>query len=435
MEALPTWAQISILVLLLIASGFFSISEISMMALNRYRLKHLVERKNRSAARTSKLLDDTEDLLGTILIGNNVVNAALTALVTALAIRTFGNNDTVVLVATTIVAVAIILFCEIGPKVVGATYPEKIALPASWILAILKTLLHPFVWAANRVVLGALRTFGVNVGRDHQEALSREEFRSIVAESGTLVPSKHRSILLNLFELEEITVDDVMIPRRRIEAIDLASDERTLREQLTTCYHNKLPVYEGDINRIVGILHVRRALSLLQREDFDASHVRELLGKPYFIPSGTPVFKQLQFFQERKARFALVVDEYGDLQGLVTLADIIEEFVGEITSTGPSRESGLQWSENDDVRVDGATPLRELNRQLGLTLPLDGPKTLNGLVLEALQALPEASVSVRFGAVAVEVIHIENRSIRHAVLHRLSLPTDEDDDEPESTRA
>lgn len=418
-EALPAWAQIMILVLLLIASGFFSISEISMMALNRFRLNHLVKQKQRNAMRAARLLEDTEGLLGTILIGNNIVNAALTAIVTALSISYFGNNDTVVLIATTIVAVMIILFCEIGPKVVGATYPERIALPISWLLSGLKIAMLPFVWAANHLVLGLLRLAGVNIGREHEAALSRDEFRSIVAESSTLVPTKHRSILLNLFDLDEITVDDVMIPRRRIEAIDLASDERTLREQLITCYHNKLPVYEGDINRIVGILHVRRALSLLQREDFDASHVRELLGNPYFIPSGTPVFKQLQFFQERKARFALVVDEYGDLQGLVTLADIIEEFVGEITSTGPSREAGLRWSEQNEVRVDGSTPLRELNRQLNLNLPVDGPKTLNGLVLEALQALPEANVSVRFGNVAVEVVHIEDRSIRHAILHRL----------------
>ncbi len=423
MESLPAWAQILILVLLLIASGFFSISEISMMALNRFRLTHLVKQKKRHAARANRLLNDTEGLLGTILIGNNVVNAALTAIVTALAIRYFGNNDTVVLIATTIVAVAIILFCEIGPKVVGATYPEKIALPASGLLAVLKTLFHPFVWAANQIVLGLLRLFGVNIGREHEAALSREEFRSIVAESSTLVPSKHRSILLNLFELDEITVDDVMIPRRRIEAIDLAADHRTLREQLITCYHNKLPVYEGDINRIVGILHVRRALSLLQREEFDADDVREHLGNPYFIPSGTPVFRQLQFFQERKARFALVVDEYGDLQGLVTLADIIEEFVGEITSTGPSREAGLQWGGQNEVKVDGSTPLRELNRQLGLDLPVDGPKTLNGLVLEALQALPEANVSVRFGEIAVEVVQIEDRAIRHAAIRRLNHRT------------
>lgn len=419
MEALPAWAQILILVLLVVASGFFSISEISMMALNRYRLNHLVKEGNSRAVRASRLLDNTEGLLGTILIGNNLVNAALTSIVTALAIASFGNNDSTVLIATTFVAMLIILFCEIGPKVVGATYPERIALPMAAILSVFQTILHPFVWAANRIVLGVLNLVGVPVGGPQETALSREEFRSIVAESSTLVPSKHRSILLNLFELDEITVDDVMIPRRRIEALDLSADARTLREQLTTCYHNKLPVYENDINRIVGVLHVRQALTLLQREDFSADDIREYLGTPYFVPSGTPVFMQLQFFQERKSRFALVVDEYGDLQGLLTLADIVEEFVGEITSTGPARDDRLHWNDEGEVRVDGSTSLRELNRRLSLDLPLDGPRTLNGLVLEALQALPEASVSVRFGGVAVEVLQIEDRAIRHALLRKL----------------
>ncbi len=391
-----------------------------MMALNRYRLNHLVKEHSKPAERASRLLDNTESLLGTILIGNNVVNAALTALVTALSISYFGNNDQVVLAATTVVAVLIILFCEIGPKVVGATFPEKIALPLSGILTVLMTLFYPFVWTANRIVLGTLRMFGLRVGGSQGTTLSREEFRSIVAESSTLVPSRHRSILLNLLELDDITVDDVMIPRRRIEAIDLTADPRVLREQLTTCYHNKLPVYTNDINHVVGILHVRQALTLLQREEFAADDIREFLSTPYFVPSGTPVFKQLQFFQERKQRFALVVDEYGDLQGLVTLADIIEEFVGEITSTGPTRDNRMRWNTDGETRVDGTTSLRELNRRLGLDLPLDGPRTLNGLVLEALQALPEASVSVRFGDIAVEVLQIEDRAIRHALLRRLT---------------
>lgn len=420
MDALPLWAQVSILVLLLIGSAFFSISEISMMALNRYRLNHLVKQRKRAAVRASRLLGRTENLLGTILIGNNIVNAALTAIVTSLAIRSFGNNDQTVLIASVIVAVVIILFCEIGPKVIGATYPEKIALPASAPLSVLMRLLHPAVWLANRVVLGITRLFGLDIGSGQQAPMSREEFRTIVAEAGSLVPTKHRSILMNLFDLEHVTVDDVMIPRMRIEALDLAADERRLREQLTTCYHNKLPVYEGEINHIVGILHVRRALTLLQRESFTADDVREFLSQPYFVPSGTPAFKQLQFFQEGRTRFALVVDEYGDLQGLVTLADIIEEFVGEVTSTGPHRDSAPRWTTTGEARVEGSTHLRELNRRLGIELPLKGPKTLNGLILETLQALPEADVSLRFGDVVIEVGHIEGRAIRNAVVRRIT---------------
>ncbi len=419
MEALPLWAQILILVALLIGSGFFSISEISMMAMNRYRLSHMVKEGRRSARRASALLDDTEGLLGTILIGNNIVNAALTAIVTSLAIRAFGNNDTVVLTATVVVAVLIILFCEIGPKVVGATYPEKVALPVSLPLTGLRRVMYPFVWLANHVVLAVLRMLGLSVGEGKGTALSREEFRSVVAESSTLVPSKHRSILLNLFDLENITVDDVMVPRQRIEAIDLDADEETWREQLRTCYHNKLPVFERQINRIVGILHVRQALTLLHRDSFTADDVREHLSQPYFVPSGTPVFTQLQFFQEHKQRFALVVDEYGELQGLVTLADIIEEFVGEITTTVPGRDGGPYWDDQGRTRVEGSGSLRELNRRLGVSFPLGGPKTLNGLLLETLEQMPDAPVSVRFGDVVVEVMQVEGRAIRSVTLHRV----------------
>jgi Mg2+/Co2+ transporter CorB len=431
-DALPVWAQILILLALLIASGFFSMSEISMMAMNRYRLKNLVRKGSRAAKRTSRLLDNTENLLGTILIGNNVINAALTTLVTSLAIRYFGNNDTVVLVTTAVIAILIILFCEIGPKVVGANSPEKVALPASSVLSTLMWVLRPLVWAANRVVLGGLKLFGIDPSKNQDNALSVEELRGVVAESSSLVPTKHRSILMNLFDLENITVDDVMIPRMRIEALNLADDEQLLREQLKTCYHNKLPVYEGEINKIIGILHVRRALSLLQRESFTSDDIREFLTKPYFIPIGTPVFKQLQFFQEQNMRFGLVVDEYGELQGLVTLADIIEEFVGEITSTGPVRDGGPVWNEKGSARVDGSASLRELNRRLNIELPMKGPKTLNGLILETLEELPEADVSIRFDTLAVEVVHIEGRTIRTVDLHKIAPlnPDSEIQDEP-----
>jgi Mg2+/Co2+ transporter CorB len=241
--------------------------------------------------------------------------------------------------------------------------------------------------------------------------------RTIVLESGHFIPQKHRSILLNLFDLERIAVDDVMIPRNRIEALDLATGETGLREQLATCYHNKLPVFEGEINRVVGILHVRRALGLLQREGFDSNDVRELLVEPYFIPSGTPVFRQLQFFQENRQRVGLVVDEYGEVQGLITLEDIIEEIIGEFTTTAPGgSEAGLRWDEAGEILVDGSISLRELNRRLGTSFPLDGPRTLNGLVIEALQDLPESSVGLRFGPVIVEILQVEDRLVRSARL-------------------
>ncbi len=391
-----------------------------MMALNRFRLGHLVRQGRRSAKLAAALLSKTDKLLGTILLGNNLVNTAITAIVTALAIRAFGHDDTVLVIATAAVALVLIIFAEITPKVIGATWPERIALPAAYPLRVLMTLFSPAVWSINLVVGRMLRAVGINPNEPQQARLSLDEMRTIVLESGHFIPQKHRSILLNLFDLERISVDDVMIPRNRIEALDLATGESGLREQLATCYHNKLPVFEGEINRVVGILHVRRALGLLQKEDFDAGDVRELLVEPYFVPSGTPVFRQLQFFQENRQRLGLVVDEYGEIQGLITLEDIIEEIIGEFTTSAPGgSEAGLRWDEAGEILVEGSISLRELNRRLGTSFPLEGPRTLNGLILEALQDLPESSVGLRFGPVVVEILQVEDRLVRSARLRLL----------------
>ncbi|MCM5570763.1 HlyC/CorC family transporter [Burkholderiaceae bacterium FT117] len=418
MESFPLWLQLLLLILLLLASAFFSIAETSMMALSRFRLGHLVRQGRRSARITAGLLGQTDRLLGTILLGNNVANTALTAIVTALAIRYFGDDDRVILIATTVVAVMLIVFCEITPKVIGATHPERVALPASYVLRGLMPLFSPVVWTINLFVGRLLALAGVRPSEPREQTLSLDELRTIVLESGRFMPHKHRSILLNLFDLERISVDDVMVPRHRVEALDLATEERGIREQLSTCYHNKIPVYEGEINRVVGILHVRRALGLLQREAFDADDVRELLSPPYFVPSGTPVFRQLQFFQENRQRLGLVVDEYGEVLGLVTLEDIVEEVIGEFTTTAPGGETGQAWTD-DEVVVEGTASLRDLNRRLGTQFPVDGPRTLNGLLLDVLQELPEAPVSVRFGNLAVEIQQIEDRVIRSARLRRL----------------
>lgn len=418
-ENLPYWAQALALIVLLLISAFFSISETAMMALNRYRLSHMAKKGQRSARLAQSLLKRTEDLLGTILLGNNLVNTAVTTLVTALAIRYFGNNDTVLLLATTAVALLIIIFCEITPKVIGATYPERIALPASYVLRFLMKLLTPIVWAVNLVVRQLLRLMRIKTGEGTQVKLSNEELRSIVLEAGGFMPLKHRSILLNLFDLEHITVDDVMTPRRRVEALDVAGDPASIKEQLVTCYHNKLPVYEGELNRVIGTLHVRRVLSLLQKPDFEVEDLKALVVPPYFIPSGTPAFRQLQFFQENRQRLGLVVDEYGDVLGLVSLEDIVEEIVGEFTTTVPGGQQGLAWDAQDEAALEAGVSLRILNRRLGTQFPLDGPKTLNGYVLEALQDLPEASVSLRRGDLVIEVTQVEEHAIRSIRLKRL----------------
>ena len=427
MEEIPLWLHLVVLVTLLLASAFFSIAETSMMAINRYRLGHLVRQGRRGARLAADMLRDTEKLLGTILLGNNLVNTALTAIVTALAIRQFGNNDKTILIATASVALLIIVFCEITPKVIGATFPERVALPASFVLRPLMRLSAPAVWSVNLIAGRLLRAFGVRPGQQSQARLSTEELRTIVLEAGGFMPQKHRSIVLNLFDLESITVDDVMIPRNRIESLNISGSHASIREQLATCYHNKLPVHEGDVNRAVGVLHVRRALSLLSRDAFDTDELRELLSEPYYVPSGTPVFTQLQYFQENRQRLALVVDEYGEVQGLVTLEDIIEEIIGEFTTTAPGGVEALAWSATGELTLEGTVLLRELNRRLGTRFPLDGPRTLTGLVLETLQDLPEGEVSVRFGDVAIEVVQIQDRTIRSVRVRRLGAASAPDD--------
>ncbi|MFT3799972.1 MAG: HlyC/CorC family transporter [Burkholderiaceae bacterium] len=426
MDSLPLWVQALALVCLLALSAFFSIAETSMMALNRYRLGHLVRQGVRGARLAAKLLGRTEKLLGAVLLGNNLVNTALTAIVTSLAIRQFGNDDKVLLIATAVVAFLIIVFCEITPKVIGATYPERIALPSSFVLDVVTRVASPAIWFVNLISGRLLKLMGVRTNDPDAGALSLEELRTIVLESGAFMPDKHRSILLNLFDLNHITVDDVMTPRHRIEALDVNTDERGIREQLTTCFHNKLPVFEGEINQVIGILHVRRALSLLQRDSFTADDLRELLAEPYFLPSGTPVFTQLQFFQENRQRLGLIVDEYGEVLGLVTLEDIIEEIIGEFTTSTPGGGTQRGWGDDGEVVVDGTTTLRELNRRFDTRLPLDGPRTIGGLIIERLQDLPDGNVSVRFGHVAAEVMQMKGPTIRSVRLRRLGPPPGDD---------
>jgi Mg2+/Co2+ transporter CorB len=415
------------LIVLLLISAFFSISETSMMALNRYRLAAAIKQGKKSAKVASDLLAQTDKLLGTVLLGNNLVNTAVTTLVTALAIKFFGSNDTVLLIATACVAFAIIVFCEITPKVIGANYPEKIALPSSIVLRWLMIVMKPAVWFVNIFVGWLLKLMRIDPNAGADERLTQEELRAVVIESGTFMPHKHRSIALNLFDLEKITVDDVMTPRAKVESIDITDSADKVLEQLETCYHNKIPVFEQELNKVIGILHVRKALALIRRPQFEPQQLREILSDPYFVPSETPVFTQLQYFQENRQRVALIVDEYGEVLGLLTLEDIIEEIVGEFTTSAPGVDGGdMTWDTEHSVQVEGGALLRDLNRRLGTDFDLDGPKTINGLVLEHLQELPEGIVSMRMGHFAIEIVQIQGRSIKVLKIKRLNvLPGDE----------
>ncbi len=419
---MPLWVLVLALILLILCSAFFAMAETALMAANKYRLRHLAKRGSRQAATTLWLLDRTDKLLSLVLIANTLINAMATALVTTLAIEMFGREESVLTIATAIVAFLLIVFAEISPKVIGATFPERIALPTSMILKPLMAAAKPVIWFVNLFVKLVLRPLRIKEGSHaHEQRLSPEELRSIVLEGGNFIPQKHKSILLNLFDLETISVEDIMTQRSQVEALNLAVPVDEIKHQLTTCYHNKLPVYEGEINQIVGILHVRKAVALLnQAEELTVEHFRQLLTPPYFIPQDTGVFTQLQYFQENRERLGIIVDEYGEVQGLVTLDDIIEEMIGEFTTSHPgaARADSFAWNDKGECLLEGATALRDINKRLGLAFALDGPKTLNGLLLELLQEIPDSPISLQAGGCVVEVIQVQNQAIKVVKLIR-----------------
>jgi Mg2+/Co2+ transporter CorB len=418
MEDIPLFWELSALALLLVMSGFFSISETSMMALNRYRLRHLVAQGYGGAKRAADLLRHTDRLLSAILIGNNIVNNAAAVLASVIAVELVGNGKIAYAVSIFGISFLIIVFSEITPKVLGATYPERIALPLAYVLGPIQRLFFPAIWFVNLFSKPLLYLVGVRPGESNEvPRLSPEEIRTLVRESSAFMPKKHVTILLNLFDLTDITVQDIMLPRSKIESIRLDEDVKDIARHLATSYHMRLPVFRDARGDVLGVLHLRKVLAPLLAGTLDKAQIEALLAAPYFVPASTPVFAQMQYFQENEERIALVVDEYGELMGLVTLEDIIEEIIGKFTTSVPAAQA-LAWGEDGSAAVDGATPVREVNRALGLELPTEGPKTLNGLILEHLQDIPEADVSVKIGAVPMEIVHAQGRSIRTVRIFR-----------------
>ena len=399
-------------VVLLVFSAFFSISETSMMALNRYRLRHLVKTGHRGARLASQLLSRPDRLLGVVLLGNNLVNAAAAALITVITFRLMGESELALSAGTVAVTFFILVFSEISPKVMGASYPERIAFPASYILTPLLKLAYPVVWFVNLFVNSLLWLLRLKPLSNQAHTLSLEELRTLVLEGGNFLPQKHQNILLNLFDLEAITVEDAMTPRVQIEALDIDGPPEDLRRQIATCNHTRLPVYKGRLDEIVGIVHVRKVLNLSEGEVVDAEILREIMRPPYFIPMDTPLLTQLQNFQEQRDRMGLVVDEYGELKGLLTLEDILEEIIGEFTTQSPLQTSRFRRMEDGSIIVEGGSMLRELNRKLGYKFPLDGPKTLNGLILEHLQDIPEPGTSLRLAGYPLEILQTQDRVIK-----------------------
>lgn len=414
MDDISTGTLLIALAILLVFSGFFSIAETSMMALNRYRLKHLVKTGHRGARLAAQLLARPDRLLGVVLLGNNLINAASAALVTYLAFRFFGESELTLSLATLVVTFAILVFSEITPKVVGATYPERIAFVSAFVLTPLLRIAYPVVWFVNLFVQGMLRLFRLRAGPDAQgQKLTLEELRTLVLEGGNYLPQKHQSMLLNLFDLESATVEDIMVPRSQMESVDIDADPEELRRQITTSNHTRIAVYDHSEDNIVGILHVRKFLNLGDAEDFSPARLRQVLRPPYFVPQGTTLLTQMQHFQEKQERMGLVVDEYGELMGLVTLEDILEEIVGEFTTQSPLATTGSYARQPDgSVMVEGASLLRDLNRRFGTSFPLTGPKTLNGLILEHFEDIPEPGTSMKLADQPIEIVQIQDRVVK-----------------------
>ena len=417
MDNIPIPLQLGILALLLLISGFFSVAETSLMSLNRYRLRHLVKEGNRGARLASSLLAKTDKLLGVILLCNNFANAASATLVTIITVELFGEGEWVLMIGTLSVTFAILVFSEISPKVIAAAYPEKLGILCSYVLYPLLKVLYPVVWFVNLFVEALLRLFRVNINfSESTQSLTMDELRSIVTDAGHFMPKKHRTILLNLFDLEKITVDDVMTAHTQVEVIDFDAPIDDILQRISSSHHTRLPAREGDNEEIIGIIHVRKVINQLRSYQQDAEiskeALRDIISEPYFVPSGTPLYTQIQQFQEHQERIALVVDEYGEFKGLVTLEDILEEVIGDFTTQSPSRVGSYRKETDGSWLVDGSSALRDLNKKLNLNFPLDGPRTLNGLILEHFEDIPEPSTSFRINNHTIEIMQTQDRIVK-----------------------
>lgn len=408
--------------LLILLSAFFSSSETGLMSLNRYRLKYLAEKGSRGAKLAKRLLERPDRLLGLILLGNNFVNILASAIATILALRHFGEAG--IAIATGLLTFVILIFAEVAPKTLAALHPERIAFPAAFIYTPLLKAIYPLVYIVNFIANSLLRAIGVNPEETAHEGVSVEELRSVVMEANQLVPQKHQDMLLGLLNLEHASVDDIMVPRNEITALDLNEDWDDIVDDLTTCQRTRLPVYRDDINNLIGIIHMRRVINLLSRNELTKENLESQIRDAYFIPEGTSLYQQLINFQKNKRRTALAVDEYGDIQGLVTLEDILEEVVGEFTTDSPVNQNNIIESADGSFLIAANTHIREINRSLNISLPTDGPKTLNGLILELLESIPATGTSLLIANHPVEVIKMQNNAVQMARLMP-SLKTDD----------
>ncbi len=407
----------TILGILIFVSAYFSSSETGMMSLNRYRLRHLEKQKHKGAMRVSKLLSRPDRLIGLILIGNNLVNIAASAIATIIALRLSSeagiSDDFGVLIATIILTLVVLIFAEVTPKTLAALYPEKIAFPSSIILSLLLKVMLPFVVTVNWITNGILMLLGINAEQREQHSLSSEELRTVVNESGALLHQRDQDMLVSILDLEKVVVEDIMIPRSDLVGIDVHDDWKKILKQLTQANHTRVLLYRDSIDDVVGYIHARDALKLLSKGQFTKATLLRAVRELYFIPEGTPLNIQLLKFQHAKERLGLVVDEYGDIQGLVTLEDILEEIVGDFTTTmTPTTSDEVNLQPDGSYLVDGSANIRDINKEMSWKLPTDGPKTLNGLIIEYLEEIPQSNISLRLAGYPVEIIDVADNMIK-----------------------
>jgi len=416
----PEHLLLFILFVLLLCSAFFSASETGLLAANRYRLRHLARSGHKGAQRVEKLLARVDHLLGAILLSNNLVNNYAATIAALLAMSWFGSTGATI--APLVFTLVLLIFSEVTPKTYAAHKPETVSFAASIVLRPLMWLFAPAIWAITGISNLFLRLLRLKPSDASSDDLSPEELRTVVNEAGGLIPAKHQRMLLNILDLEKVKVEDIMIPRSEVDGVDLADDMLETLRLLSNSQHTRLPIYRDDLNHIVGILHMRNVSRFLLREDFGRADIMQLSDEPYFIPEGTTLHQQLINFQTQKRRLGIVVDEYGDVLGLTTLEDILEEIVGEFTTDIDNHYVEIKPQTDGSHVIDGSTPLRDINRTLRWQLPVDGPKTLNGLILEELQSIPEHSVSLRVGRYVIEVMQVKDNRVRTAKIKQLDIP-------------
>ena len=420
MDVVPLPVLFVILGALIVLSGGFSSSETALMTLNRYRLRHLSRHGNRGARRAERLLERPDRLIGIILLGNNFVNISASSIATLIALRLGGQGA--IAAATGLLTLTILIFAEVAPKTLAALRPERVAFPAAFVLGPLLKLLYPLVWLTNMLANTLLRSLGVNPTEGGQTALSREELRTVVNETGAMIPRRHQRMLLGILDLDQATVDDIMVPRNEVVGIDLGDDWSRITEQIASSEYTRLPVFEGGVDTIRGILHVRRVLTAMLDGVLTRERLLEHVREPYFVPEGTPLHQQMLNFQSERRRIGLIVDEYGEFHGLVTLEDILEEIVGEFTTDPAEAIRDIHRQPDGSYLAAGSASVRELKRLLGWDLPAEGPKTLNGLILEQLETIPEPGISLLIDGHPVTVLQAEENRVKVARLEQRVRP-------------